>query len=381
MIPYGKQFIDQDDIDAVIATLKSDYITQGAKIDEFEKKFAKKINAKYAICVSNGTAALHIAAKAAGISSKTFAITTPMTFSATSNCILYNGGSTKFADIRKNGLINHHIIRNLIDSDTKVIIPVDYAGFPCDLKEIQEIAKENDLIIIEDACHALGAKYGDSIIGDCKYSDMTIFSFHPVKHITTGEGGMITTNSRELYEKLSTLRSHGIVKDPNILKKKDEGPWYYEMQELGYNYRLTDIQCALGISQLKKLDKFISRRREIAEIYNREFANCPFFDIIEEESHKKGAYHLYPILLKDKLIPKRREVFEKLREKQLWVQVHYIPVYSLPYYQNLRYPQDQCPNADFFYSREISIPMYPSMTEADIDFVIKTIFSVFKSII
>jgi UDP-4-amino-4,6-dideoxy-N-acetyl-beta-L-altrosamine transaminase len=380
MIPYGKQYIDQEDIEAVIAVLRSDYITQGPKVQEFEKRFAEKVNAKYAISVSNGTAALHIAAKAGKLSSKTNAVTSPITFAASSNCILYNGGIAKFADISQNGLIDPQKISPLIDEKTKAIIPVDYAGLPCDLKEIQEIAVKKDLVVIEDACHALGAKYGDATIGDCKYADMTVFSFHPVKHITTGEGGMITTNSEELFEKLTALKSHGIVKEQKNLEKKNEGPWYYEMQDLGYNYRLTDIQSALGISQLKKLDDFITKRRKIAEIYNREFAHNPYFDLIEEGSQKKGAYHLYPILLKEKYIPLRRKIFERLRENQLWVQVHYIPVYSLPYYQHLKYPQDQCPNAEYFYAREISIPMYPSMTENDIDFVIKTLFSVLQSI-
>jgi UDP-4-amino-4,6-dideoxy-N-acetyl-beta-L-altrosamine transaminase len=375
MIPYGKQYIDNEDIEEVKKVLNSDYLTTGPKVNEFEEKVAKYVGAKYAVAVSNGTAALHIACMAAGLKKGEELITSPMTFAASSNCALYCGANPVFADITEQGLIDPEKIEEKITNKTKIIIPVDYSGLPCNMQIIQEIADKHDLIVIEDSCHALGAKYQGNHVGDCRYSDMNIFSFHPVKHITTGEGGMITTNSKEIYEKLKILRTHGITKDKKFLKN-DEGPWYYEMQYLGYNYRLTDLQCALGISQLRKLDKFISRRREIAKIYSEKFYDETFFNILVENKNQYSSYHLFPILLKNKA--KRKEIFEELRKNNLWVQVHYIPVYLQPYYQKLGHIKGLCPISEEFYRREISIPMYPAMTDDDINTVIDTIFSAFQ---
>lgn len=366
MIPYGKQYIDDEDINAVIKVLKSDYLTQGPVIGEFEKEFAKFVDAKYAVAVSNGTAALHVAALAAGLKKGDAVVSTPMTFAASTNCALYCGASVNFADILPNGLINPDLIEKQINQNTKMMIPVDYSGHTCDWEKIKEIADKKHLNIIQDGCHALGAKYKGSKIGACKYSDMTVFSFHPVKHITTGEGGMITTNSKELYEKLNMFRTHGITKDHEKLQNKDEGPWYMEMHMLGFNYRMTEIQSALGLTQLKKCDKFVSRRREIAKIYDQELSNLKYFDTISEPQDSFSAYHLYPVLIKDKFSNKKKDIFNKLREKGLGVQVHYIPVYFHPYYQQLGFKKGLCPVSEKFYEKEISIPMFPAMNDAQI---------------
>ena len=242
------------------------------------------------------------------------------------------------------------------------------------------MADKHKLIIIEDGCHSLGAKYKNSKIGSCKYSDMCVFSFHPVKHITTGEGGMITTNSKKLYDKLKILRTHGITKDPKEYMNKSDGPWYYEQQFLGYNYRITDIQSALGISQLKKLAKFVERRREIARMYDKAFKNNRYFDMPFEKEHAYSSYHLYPIKLKDGYKNKKKEIFSKMREKGLGVQVHFIPVYLQPYYRSLGYKKGSCPLAEDFYQKEISIPIYPSMTNKEVEYVIETIFGIFEGI-
>lgn len=391
-IPYSHQSIDSEDIKEVVKVLKSGWITQGLKIKEFEAALCKYTGAKYAVVVSSGTAALHIACLTAGIKKGDEVITSPITFVASANCVLYCRGKPVFADIREDTInIDPEEIEKKVTKNTKAIIPVHFAGHPCDLKEIHKIAKENRLIIIEDAAHALGAEYKGSKIGSCKYSDMTIFSFHPVKSITTGEGGAITTNNKEFYEKLLMLRTHGITKAPNksingklaftqyaIRNTHNANPWYYEMQQLGFNYRISDIHCALGISQLKKLNKFIRRRREIMKIYNGVFENNDFFDLPVEKNYVKSAWHLYPIRLKDEYKNKKRIIFQELRKQKLWVQVHYIPVYWQPYYQELGYRKEICSNAEDFYQREISIPLYPSMSDEDVEYVIDTILKVFK---
>jgi len=373
-IPYGHQWINNDDIKEMIKVLKSEWITQGPKVKEFEEALCEYTGAKYAVAVSSGTAGLHIACLAAGIKEGDEVITSPITFVASANCILYCGGTPVFVDVQEDTInIDPEEIEKKITKKTKAIIPVHFAGHPCDLEEIHSIAKKYGLIIIEDACHALGAEYKGSKIGSCKYSNMTIFSFHPVKSITTGEGGAVLTNNKNLYKKLLMLRNHGITKERKSFIYEYEGPWYYETQFLGYNYRLTDIQCALGISQLKKLDKFIQRRREIVEIYKEVFKNNEFFDLPVEKDYAKSSWHLYPIRLKDKYKDKKREIFAKLREKGLGVQVHYIPVYWQPYYQRLGYKKGICPRAEDFYQREISIPLYPAMSGRDINYVINSI--------
>ncbi len=370
-IPYGHQYIDDEDIKEVTNVLQSDWITQGSKIEEFEKAISKFTGAKYTIAVSSGTAALHLAAIAADIKNKDEVITSPITFVASANCVLYCGGKPVFADIEnKIPNIDPNQISKKITKKTKAIIPVDYSGHPCDLKEIYEIAENKNLTVIEDASHALGAEYKGTKIGSCQYSDIGVFSFHPVKHITTGEGGAILTNDEELYEKLTMLRAHGITKEKNKLEKND-GPWYYEQQLLGYNYRITDFQCALGISQLKKLYKFIKKRREIVDIYNKELKNLDSIELPFEKEYVKSSWHLYYIQIKNH--NKRRDIFEKLRKNNIRCQVHYMPVYLQPYYQKIGYSKDLCPRAEEFYKKVISIPIYPTMKASEIEYVIKTL--------
>jgi dTDP-4-amino-4,6-dideoxygalactose transaminase len=276
-----------------------------------------------------------------------------------------------FVDVNKQGLIDETKIESQINSKTKIIIPVHYAGFPCNLNQIKRIAKKYNLIVVEDACHALGAKYKESMIGDCSYSNMTVFSFHPVKHITTGEGGMITTNSKKLYHRLLSFRSHGITKDPKQCLNKPDGRWYQEMQLLGHNYRLTDIQAALGISQLKRVGQFVKKRKKIAQVYNQTFKNNKNIEIIEENKDQKSSYHLYPIRVKNQKI--KLKLFNYLISKNISPQVHYIPIYLHPYYQKLGYKKRICPNAENYYKREISIPMFFSLDSKTQKFIIKCI--------
>lgn len=370
-IPYGKQTIDKTDIRAVSKALSDDFLTTGPRIKKFEKKFANFVGAKYAVAVSNGTAALHLACLATDLKQGDELITSPMTFAASANCALYCDAKPVFVDIKKNGLIDEKLIEKKITSKTKIIIPVHYGGLPCNMKKIKEIANKHKLIIIEDACHALGSKYGKTKIGDCTYSDMTIFSLHPVKHITTGEGGIITTNSKKLYEKLLSLRNHGIVKNPSKLINKNEGPWYHEMQSLGFNYRITDFQCALGASQLKKVAVFIKKRIEIAKIYDDAFAKIKVVEVILPPKKLKNAYHLYIIKVKNKKV--RLNLFNYLKKNNIFCQVHYIPVYWHPYYQKLGYKKGICPKTEEFYEKIISIPMYPGLKKTEQKKVIKTI--------
>jgi len=382
-IPYSHQSIDANDIRKVAEALKSDWITQGPKVREFEESLAGYCGARFAVAFSSGTAALHAAYSAAGLSNEHEIITSPITFLATANSSLFLGARPVFVDIEANtGNINPLLIDQAITEQTKAIVPVHFSGHPVELDEIGKIAKKYSLLLIEDACHALGAKYKNTTIGDCRYSDMVIFSFHPVKSITTGEGGAVLTNNEEFCNKLIMFRHHGITKDRKIFQNKSDavGEWYHEMQCLGYNYRLTDIHSALGISQLRKIDRFIQRRREIVEAYAEAFRDNEFFDTPVEKSYAKSAWHLYPIRLKDKYKRTKAEIFAKLRERGLGVQVHYIPVYLQPYYQQLDYKRGLCPNAEDFYQREISIPIYPAMTDEDVNYVIETIFSVFKKI-
>ncbi len=374
LLPYGHQWIDEEDIKAVLEVLRSDWITQGPKVAEFEKEFAKYVGARYAVAVNSGTAALHAACFAAQIEKGDEVITTPITFAASANCVLYQGGTPVFADIKEDTLnIDPEEIKKKINQKTKALIPVDFTGLPVDLEEIQEIARKYNLIIIEDASHALGATYKGSKIGSI--SDMTVFSFHPVKHITTGEGGMITTNNEKYYERLKLFRTHGITKDKHRMSKCD-GPWYYEMQELGYNYRLTDFQCALGLSQLKKIDRIIQQRREIIKKYNSEFKDISEIKIPQiNPIDFNPAWHIYIIQLNlERLKVGRREVFEALRAENIGVNVHYIPVHLQPYYQKrFGYHKGDFPKAENYYPRAITLPVFPKMSEKDIDDVVKAV--------
>lgn len=376
-ISYGKQFISNEDIEEVVKSLTSDFLTQGPKVAEFESKFADYIGSKYAVAVSNGTAALHLCAMALNVKEGVNVITTPITFAASANCVRYCGGNVFFCDINpETFLIDTEKLKQLIASKPKGffsgIIPVDFAGLAVNLEEIKNIANENGLWIIEDACHAPGGYFSDSkgvkqLCGNSNFADLAIFSFHPVKHIATGEGGMITTNDIKLYEKLVLLRTHGITKNEGLLTKNDGG-WYYEMQELGFNYRIPDVLCALGISQLKRANDGLIRRREIAKRYYDAFENHQDVKMQKIELHFGHAFHLFIIK-----VTKRKELYEYLRAKNIFAQVHYIPVHTMPYYKGLGYKEGDFPEAENYYKNCLSIPMYPSLSDNDQDLVIKTI--------
>lgn len=368
MIPYGKQTIDQDDIQAVVDVLKSDFLTTGPKIAEFEQTVADYVGAKYAVAISNGTSALHAACFAAGIGPGDEVITTPLTFAASANCVLYCGGTPVFADVDpKTYNIDPEDIRRKITDRTKAIIAVHLAGQPCDMDAIHSIAHEYGLIVIEDGAHALGSVYKGKKVGSL--SDMTTFSFHPVKPITTGEGGMIVTDNEEFYKKMALFRSHGITRDDSMMTRND-GPWFYQQFDLGYNYRITDIQCALGCSQMKKLDRFLARRKEIVARYNEAFADCDNIITPYQLSDTESGWHLYIVQVKN---CDRRQVFEAMREKGIGVNVHYIPVYMHPYYQEHGYENVHCANAEEIYSHIISLPLYPGLTSEQQDYVIDTL--------
>ena len=368
MIPYGRQTIEEDDIQAAVDVLRSDYLTTGPKIAEFEKMVADYVGAKYAVAISNGTSALHAACFAAGIQPGDEVITTPLTFAASSNCVLYCGGTPVFADVDpKTYNIDPEDIRRKITDKTKAIIAVHLAGQPCDMDEIHKIAKEHDLLVIEDGAHALGSVYKGKKVGTL--SDMTTFSFHPVKPITTGEGGMIVTDNEEFYQKMMLFRSHGITRDENLMTRND-GSWFYQQLDLGYNYRITDIQCALGCSQMKKLDRFLARRKEIVARYNEAFADCENIITPYQLPETESGWHLYIVQVKN---CDRRKVFEALREHGIAVNVHYIPVYLHPYYQEHGYKDVHCRNAEEVYSHIISLPLYPTLTEEQQQYVIETL--------
>ena len=370
MIPYGKQTIEQDDIQAVVDVLKSDFLTTGPKIAEFEQTVADYVGAKYAVAISNGTSALHAACFAAGIGPGDEVITTPLTFAASANCVLYCGGTPVFADVDpKTYNIYPEDIRRKITDRTKAIIAVHLAGQPCDMDAIHSIAREYGLIVIEDGAHALGSVYKGKKVGSL--SDMTTFSFHPVKPITTGEGGMIVTDNEDFYKKMVLFRSHGITRDDSMMTRND-GPWFYQQFDLGYNYRITDIQCALGCSQMKKLDRFLARRKETVARYNEAFADCDNIITPYQLSDTESGWHLYIVQVKN---CDRRQVFETMREKGIGVNVHYIPVYMHPYYQEHGYENVHCANAEEIYSHIISLPLYPGLTFEQQDYVIDTLKS------
>jgi perosamine synthetase len=377
-LAYGRQWIDEEDIQSVVDVLKGDYLTTGPTINRFEQAVADYVGAKYAVAFSNGTAALHGACFAAGIQEGDEVITTPMTFAASANCVLYMGGTPVFADIdNKTYNIDPEKIEKLITDKTKAIIPVDFTGQPVELDAILDIAKKHNLVVIEDAAHALGATYKDKKVGSI--TDMTMFSFHPVKHITTGEGGIITTNNKKYYDKLLQFRSHGITRNQEQLINKNEGPWYYEMQFLGYNYRMTDFQAALGLSQLKKNDKFVELRKKYVELYNKAFEESEVVEVPFVGNECDSSWHLYVIRLNlEKLNADRKEIFEALISENIGVNVHYIPVHLLPYYSDLGYRKGICPNAEKLYEEIITLPLYPAMDKKDIEDVIDAVIRVIQ---
>jgi perosamine synthetase len=385
MIPYATQSVDQSDVRAVQRVMESGRLTQGPMVDRFEEAFAKYCGAKYAVAVSSGTGGLHLAALAAGLGPGDEALTSPMTFAATSNSALYCGTTPRFADIERDtlGLDPKLAVKN-VHAATRALLPVHFAGQPCRLKPKSTFSRRKDFFIIEDAAHALGAETQSGSrwkkIGSCENSDMAVFSFHPVKHITTGEGGMITTNRSDLYRKLRLLRTHGIEKEPSEFIKKEHknDPWYYEMKYLGFNYRITDIQCALGLSQLRRLDSFLKRRREIAGFYSKHLKNVEFLRIPKEVGGTRSSHHLYVVRIDYKGLKKTRaQVMKVLQERGIGTQVHYVPVYRQPYYEN-RFKVDpkDFPEAEAYYAEALSIPLYSDLKPTQAMKVVHTLRSV-----
>lgn len=371
-MPYGRQTIDESDIQAVINVLKGEYLTTGPYVKEFEDRIAKYVGAKYAVAVSNGTAALHMACYAAGIKEGDEVIVSPITFAATANAVLYCGGTPVFVDVDP---LTYNIdpkkIEDKITIKTKAIIPVDFSGQSVDMDMIKEIAQKHGLIIIEDAAHALGSEYKGEKIGSL--ADMVEFSFHPVKPITTAEGGVVTTNNKELYKKMIMFRTHGITRDPDTLNES-HGQWYYEQQLLGYNYRLTDIQSAIGTSQVSKIDEFITRRREIVKLYNNAFKNVKEIITPFEAEYSNSGWHIYVIQVKPDLMSvTRKEIFEAIQAENIGVNVHYLPVYLHPYYRDLGYQKGICPNAEELYENMITLPLFPGMSNEDVNDVIRAV--------
>lgn len=377
-IPYGRQNIDDSDIESVVSVLKADFLTQGPKIKEFEEAFAEYIGVKYAVAVSNATAGLHLAVLALGLGEGDRIITTPITFAASANCARYVGAEVWFADIDPNTyLLSLEKTRELIESKPegffKGIIPVDFAGLPVDLEKFRELADKHNLWIIEDACHAPGGYFIDSsgekqMCGNSNYADIGVFSFHPVKHIACGEGGMVTTNDKELYDRLSLLRTHGITK-ANMTE--NHGGWYYEMQELGYNFRLTDIQSALGLSQLRKNPNGVLKRNQIAKRYKNAFSNKIKYQDLPKNSY--NAHHLFVVEVDDKA-----RLYEHLRTNQIYAQIHYIPVHTMPYYKQVGYGDADLSNSELYYTRCISLPMYPTLNEHEQQYVIDKVLEIYN---
>ncbi|MBP5264986.1 MAG: UDP-4-amino-4,6-dideoxy-N-acetyl-beta-L-altrosamine transaminase [Lachnospiraceae bacterium] len=370
---YGRQCVEQDDVDAVVQTMTSDYITCGPKVLELEKTFCEVTGAKYAVAVCNGTAALHLAAMAAGFGPGDEVIVSSITFAASANCVRYCGATPVFADINNETYnIDPECIRKLITPKTKGIVAVDFTGQATELDEIRKICKEHNLILIEDAAHAMGTKYNGQPVGSI--ADMTCFSFHPVKTVTCGEGGAITTNDEALYRHLARLRTHGITRNPEEMVHPTDALWYNEQVELGFNYRLTDFQAAMLISQLKKLPKFSARRKEIVAAYDEAFSKIPEIQVQKEIPESDTTRHLYILRLRlEKLTCDRRQFFDALYAENTCPQVHYLPVYWHSYYEKLGYPKGLCPNAERFYESSMSIPLYYSLTDEEVRDVIRAV--------
>ena len=377
IIPYGKQCIDNLDIAEVIKVLKSDWITQGSKISEFEAALAKCCSVKHAVAVSSGTAALHAAMNAIGISPGDEVIVPPITFAASANCIVYQGGTPVFSDVESSTLLlDPKKVESKITQNTKAIIAVDYAGQPCDYGSLRRIASKHSLALVSDACHALGAKYKGQRSGSL--ADLTIFSFHPVKHITTGEGGMIVTDNMDYVDCMRIFRNHGITADTH--QRKKQGSWVYEMVNLGYNYRITDFQSALGNSQLQKLPQFLQRRRAIARKYDKAFTLSSKITPLIVNANVFHAYHLYVVKIDFKVLGiDKASLFTSLQEKGVAVNVHYMPVYLHPFYRNkFNSKLGLCPIAEAVYEQIISLPIFPNMTDEDVNYVIENVLNLVK---
>lgn len=379
-IPYGKQNINQADIDAVVDVLKSDFLTQGPQVPAFEKSVAQLVGAKHALAVNSATSALHIACLALGLGKGDILWTSPITFVASSNCALYCGADVDFVDVDSQ-TYNMSIAALKLKLEQakkenklpKIVVPVHLCGQPCDMAKIYALSQEYGFKIIEDASHAIGGKYHDVYIGAGQYSDITIFSFHPVKIVTTAEGGMALTNDAQLAQKMDLLRSHGVTRNQDLMSKEPEGPWYYQQVDLGFNYRMTELQAALGVSQMHRLEQFVAKRHDIAKVYNKILQDLPVVLPYQLPETYSGL-HLYVIRLKlDEISKTRKEVFELLREKGIGVNVHYIPVHTQPYYENLGFKQGDFPEAESYYASAISLPMYPDLTQTQIDYIYQTL--------
>ncbi|MDF0532936.1 UDP-4-amino-4,6-dideoxy-N-acetyl-beta-L-altrosamine transaminase [Shewanella sp. A32] len=372
MIPYGRQAINQTDIDAVIEVLKSDYLTQGPQVPAFERAVCNYTGVEYAVAVSNATAALHIACLALGVGPNDCVWTSPITFLASANCALYCGATVDFVDVdpATGNMSANSLAEKLADAKQKgclpkVIIPVHLAGHSCDMQRIAELAYAYGVKVIEDASHGIGGSYGGSKLGCCRYSDITVFSFHPVKIITTAEGGMATTKDAALAEKMALLRAHGVVRDKALLTRPDEGDWYYEQQLLGFNYRMTELQAALGCSQMRRIDEFVDRRNQLAERYQQQLHTLPLA-IVSPLNDSYSARHLYIVRLPSE---KRKAVFDNMRQLDIQVHVHYFPVHLQPYYQSLGFKLGDYPNAEQFYSEILTLPLFPGLKDDNIDFI------------
>jgi UDP-4-amino-4,6-dideoxy-N-acetyl-beta-L-altrosamine transaminase len=376
VIPYGRQDISDEDIEAVVAVLRSDFITQGPSIRGFEEAIADYCGAAHAVAVNSATSALHIACLALGVGPGDLVWTSPITFVASSNCALYCGADVDFVDIddATANMSVEALAAKLAAAETagrlpKVVIPVHLCGTSCDMKAIRELGDRYGFKIIEDASHAIGGRYLDLPVGSCAHSDITVFSFHPVKIITTGEGGMAVTNDPQLAQRMDLLRSHGVTRDPSLMTREGDGPWYYQQVDLGFNYRITDIQAALGLSQMSRLDEFVARRHEIADWYDEHLAKLPL-QLPVRPTDSYSALHLYVIRVDlENTQRTHREVFERLRAQDIGVNLHYIPVYTQPYYKRLGFAAGLCPAAEHYYARAISLPLYPGLTESDLEAV------------
>ena len=372
MIPYGRQDITQADIDAVVAVLKSDYLTQGPTVAQFEQSVVSFTGAKHAVAVSNATAGLHIACLALELGPGDWLWTTPNTFVASANCALYCGAQVDFVDIdpQTYNLCPQQLEAKLIQAHQtnklpKVVVPVHFAGQPCDMAAIYALGQKYGFKIIEDASHAIGGRYKDEPVGNGRYSDITVFSFHPVKIITTGEGGMALTNNDELATRLGLLRSHGVTRDPALMTQPMHGPWHYQQVDLGFNYRMTDIQAALGVSQMERLEDYVARRHQIARMYSELLADLPL-TLPWQDPNSTSAYHLYVVRLQlNRITRSHREVFEALRAKEIMVNLHYIPVHTQPYYRKMGFNDGDYPCSEQYYGEAISIPIYPAMTNLE----------------
>ena len=383
MIFYGKQSIDQSDIDAVVEVLKSDFLTQGPAIEKFEKCVAEYCGAKYAVAVTNATSALHIACLAAGLGKGDVLWTSPITFTASANCGRYCGADVDFVDIDPStyNMSVDELEKKLqkIAVKPKVVIPVHLAGQSCDMDKIYKLSQEYGFKVIEDASHAIGADYKSTKIGCCKYSDLTVFSFHPVKIVTTGEGGMDLTNDKELHEKLLLYRSHGITRDTKLMTRPVDGPWYYQQIELGFNYRMTDMQAALGYSQMQKVDEFVSRRRYLAKRYDELLKNINNIQLPDQNEDTDSSWHLYVVRVDFSKISKtKQQIFAEMKDRGICLNLHYIPVHTQPYYKNMRFEDGDFPNSEKYYEEAFTLPLYYSLTDEQQDYIVKNLVEVLQ---